>query len=239
MRNRYILVLALSAIGTSGVAFGGSVAAFAPASGQMVAATPAYQGDSSNYYPIGNDGLVFTVGDTPISVTALGYFHDGTVHANPVGIFDLSNDQLVTPETYVTTTAGLLPIPSFDYTTISPVTLAADHQYEVVGFEDTVVADASISAISAQYESYLADANPAPGITLNSYMYDYNTSFDLTTLPGTPYDPAYFGPNFEFTVGDLSSDIPVPAPSTIFGFGSILCLCGLTFVARRYNARAL
>jgi hypothetical protein len=179
-----------------------------------------------NFSPVGNDGLIFTVGANNITVTALGYFHDGAVHINPVGIYDLSDNALLTSAD-VTTTSGVAPLPTFDYQAIAPLVLSAGQQYEVVGQEGS--ADGSV--ISGQFVVSSADntnMNPGGGITFDGYRYDYNTSLDL---PTTPWPDSYQGPNFQFTVGNNNSNAlqTVPLPTSVLGGSTLI---GLMFFAK-------
>jgi hypothetical protein len=195
--------------------------------------------NTASFNQIGNDGFSFTVGSLPIAVTSLGYFHDGTVHSNPVGIYDVSTQSLVV-STVVTTTSSALGVPSFDYQSIAQTVLTPGHSYEVVGFEG-----GTGSQIYAQYTT-AGDAshlNPASGISFGKYFYDFNGSLDLPSYGNnvgdsnpygvSPDGSSYMGPNFQFEIlGGGSTAVPLPA--SLWGGGALLAG---TAVVRKARAR--
>lgn len=204
------------------------IAALAAAAGQSSADTVAFSPSGGSimttYNDVGNDGLKFTVGNSNITVTSLGYFHDGTVHTNPVGIYQFSGGSLVA-QANVTTTNGAVAGASFDYQSISPIVLLANTTYELVGQENYT----NTSDISGQYvtTANAAHMNPASGITFDGYYYDYNGSLDL---PGIAYGNSYQGPNFQFEISPAGGPAAVPVPASAFGGSALL---GLLFFAKR------
>jgi hypothetical protein len=170
----------------------------------------------SNIGSGGNDGLFFTVGASPILVTALGYFHDGGVHTNSVGIFRVSDNALM-GSTSVTTTSGSAPLPSFDYASTS-ISLAANTSYVVVGhYWYDILANYTTNNLGT-----------AAGITYDGYKYDTSSTLGV---PSIGYSPAYIGPNFQFQL------VPLPA-AAISGGATLASVGALALIRRRRNTVA-
>ncbi len=156
---------------------------------------------------VGNDGLFFSV-DAPITVSTLGYYHDGAAHRNAVGLFRVSDGALLA-SVNVTTTSNPLPPGSFDMASIAPVNLVPNTQYAVVG----LMAPGQV----AQYITHAVSGNAgaAPGINFLGYKYNYDSSLSLPTLS---YGDAYVGPNFGFTA------VPGSGTASVIGVGALFVL---------------
>jgi MYXO-CTERM domain-containing protein len=158
----------------------------------------------------GNALMVFTVGESDITVSALGSFngYDGT---RAVGIFAWdgsfgSREALVSGNVTTNNTQG-----GFSYAACF-MTLTARLQYVLVG--QTVVG-------SYEYGTSFTNAGVGSGISFDSYW--YNFAAPLNAYPSnTSADPfPSFGPNFQFSV--------VPAPGAL----ALLGVAGLIGARRR------
>jgi MYXO-CTERM domain-containing protein len=164
----------------------------------------------------GNALMVFTVGESDITVSALGSFngYDGT---RAVGIFAwdgsagsrealVSGNVTTTDNTQGGTTQG-----GFSYAACF-MTLTARLQYVLVG--QTVVG-------SYEYGTSFTNAGVGSGISFDSYWYNFAAPLNATPS-NTSADPfPYFGPNFQFSV--------VPAPGAL----ALLGVAGLIGARRR------
>ncbi|MGZ8898958.1 MAG: DUF4082 domain-containing protein, partial [Limisphaerales bacterium] len=114
---------------------------------QIVAVESTYN-PGGTYYSIPDDstyGWRFAVGDTPISVTHLGYFDaglNGLTDSHMVGIWD-SAGTLMTQATVPSGTEGTL-VNSYRFTLATPATLDANTTYFIGGHSpsasDTIIA---------------------------------------------------------------------------------------------------
>ena len=160
----------------------------------------------------GNALMVFTVGESDITVSALGSFngYDGT---RAVGIFAWdgsagSREALVSGNVTTNNTQG-----GFSYAACF-MTLTARLQYVLVG--QTVVG-------SYEYGTSFTNAGVGSGISFDSYWYNFAAPLNATPS-NTSADPfPSFGPNFQFSV--------VPAP----GAAALIGLAGLVGSRRRRN----
>ena len=158
----------------------------------------------------GNALMVFTVGESDITVSALGSFngYDGT---RAVGIFAWdgsfgSREALVSGNVTTNNTQG-----GFSYAACF-MTLTARLQYVLVG--QTVVG-------SYEYGTSFTNAGVGSGISFDSYWYNFAAPLNATPS-NTSADPfPSFGPNFQFSV--------VPAPGAL----ALLGVAGLIGARRR------
>ena len=158
----------------------------------------------------GNALMVFTVGESDITVSALGSFngYDGT---RAVGIFAWdgsagSREALVSGNVTTNNTQG-----GFSYAACF-MTLTARLQYVLVG--QTVVG-------SSEYGTAFTNAGVGSGISFDSYWYNFAAPLNATPS-NTSADPfPSFGPNFQFSV--------VPAPGAL----ALLGVAGLIGARRR------
>jgi hypothetical protein len=177
----------------------------------------------------GSGGSFFTVGATPINVTALGYYDYNAVNtlsAGPdlggvhdVGIYQVSSQNLLTSVTVSNSTAALSN--GFDYVQLTqPLTLAANTQYVIVGTD-------LANAVDPQN---ISGINASSGISFDGYRYiNGTTELTFPTVPsdGTYYTPPYADTNFEYSV--------IPEPSTS---AAVLGLATLGFTGlRRFRRR--
>ena len=150
-------------------------------------------------------GWSFSVGETPLSVTHLGYFDaglDGLVDEHRVGIWDFSGALLVegtVPAGAIGTDAG-----AYAFTSVDATTLPANETYFIGGMSPSA-SDAVIAFAGPQ--TY------APQVTYLGASYSETGGF---TAPDTLYGASHgiFGPNFQFT--------PIPEPhhhATLAGIG--------------------
>jgi hypothetical protein len=171
-------------------------------------------------------GYDFTTGSSPISVSALGYVNDGFNGTHVVEIFNVATQQAVAGALATVTTVGGGPTSTtFTYTDLdSPVTLAANTQYQIVSqfFRD---------------EFYFYNATgftSQDGITLDIAVFDDygNPPASPTFATGSfaPTVPGDFGPNFQI-VDDSTS--PVPELSSIYLVASGLASFGIARFRRR------
>ena len=164
----------------------------------------------------GNDLMVFTVGASDITVSALGSFN-GYVGTRAVGIFAWNNATNVATGSAlvsgnVTTDDSRI---GFSYAAVDPLvptsTLTAGQKYVLVG--QTV-------AGNYEYATNISNAGVGSGISFNSYWYNNGGPLNATFTNGTDSTP-YFGPNFQFSV--------VPAPGAV----ALLGAAGLIAARRR------
>jgi MYXO-CTERM domain-containing protein len=160
----------------------------------------------------GNALMVFTVGESDITVSALGSFngYDGT---RAVGIFAWdgsagSREALVSGNVTTNNTQG-----GFSYAACF-MTLTARLQYVLVG--QTVVG-------SYEYGTSFTNAGVGSGISFDSYWYNFAAPLNATPSNTSADDFPSFGPNFQFSV--------VPAP----GAAALIGLAGLVASRRRRN----
>lgn len=156
-----------------------------------------------------NHGWQFTV-NTPITVTHIGLFDDhgdGFDISHPIGLWCLSNDELLASATISQGTVDPL-LDYFRYVDIPSVALSVDTDYVLGYYSDTSSADFVITnATNLQ-------VNPA--ITLVNARWSSDSSLDI---PANITTEDRFGPNFQF----------VPEPATV----SLLGLGGLALIRRR------
>lgn len=160
-------------------------------------------------------GWRFAVGDTPISVTHLGYFDvglDGLNDSHMVGIWD-STGTLMTQATVPSGTDGTL-VGSYRFTLAAPATLDANTTYFIGGHSPS----ASDTVIAFESPQIYADE-----ISYQTATYSQVTGF---SSPDTAFSGSHgvFGPNFQFT--------PVPEPHHYAMFTG-LGLAGFFFIRRR------
>jgi hypothetical protein len=198
------MIASVAAVVVAGSANAGIpvVAAFTPTGGSIL-------NDTGN----GNDLLVFTVGASDIVVTSLGAFN-GYVGSRAVGIFAWNGSNagtgpvLVSGNVTTDNTEG-----GFSYAAVTSTTLTAGQQYVLVG--------QSFSGMNS-YTTMYANAGAGSGISFNSYWYNGGAPLDAVGLAASAnYQPAYFGPNFQFSV--------VPAPGSV----ALLGAAGLVGARRR------
>ena len=158
----------------------------------------------------GNALMVFTVGESDITVSALGSFngYDGT---RAVGIFAWdgsagSREALVSGNVTTNNTQG-----GFSYAACF-MTLTARLQYVLVG--QTVVG-------SYEYGTSFTNAGVGSGISFDSYWYNFAAPLNAYPSNTSADDFPSFGPNFQFSV--------VPAPGAV----ALLGVAGLIGARRR------
>jgi hypothetical protein len=187
---------------------------------QLNAQVVAVQGLDANYAGSADRtyGWRFTVGNSPLSVSQLGYYDhgaNGLFDSHPVGIWQLDGS-LVVQATVPSGTVGTL-IDSFRFVSITPVTLNANQTYVIGGWSpsasDLVIAGSPTATIASE-------------ITYN--IAAYAAPEDNFGFPGSTYNATYgvMGPNMEF------SAVPEPRHyAMIAGFG----LVAFAFVRRHFN----
>ena len=151
-------------------------------------------------------GWQFTVSGSSIAVTNLGVFDNnhpsGLDLSHGVGIWDSHGNLLVS----ATVLAGAVDplVNQFRYVSIAPTKLGPGTY--TIGATWSNLGDNYIAQTNTNFQT-------GPGITFLRDEYSAETS--LLTLPtnsvGGTFDPASFGPNFEFT--------PVPEPTTLVLLG--------------------
>jgi MYXO-CTERM domain-containing protein len=201
MRNSSTLISgAVAAVAVAGSATAAVVTAFTPTGGSIL-------NDTGN----GNDLLVFTVGASDIVVTSLGAFN-GYVGSRAVGIFAWNGSNAGTGPVLVSGNVTTVNTQvGFSYAAVTSTTLTAGQQYVLVG--------QSFSGMNS-YTTVYANAGAGSGISFNSYGYNGGAPLDPSTV-AISYSPAYFGPNFQFSV--------VPAPGAV----ALLGAAGLVGTRRR------
>jgi hypothetical protein len=159
-------------------------------------------------------GWSFTV-NSGIDVTALGVFsdsEDGLAESHDVGLWDSAGDLLAS----TTVDAGTVdPLDDqFRMVEIAPVALTAGSTYYIGAVWLDGADDMTFPGDAVNFAT-------APEVTFVTSQYVVAGSL---TFPGTSYtsDPAYFGPNFEFTDA-------VPEPSYMVALAAL----GLAVVAGR------
>jgi hypothetical protein len=172
-------------------------------------------------------GFNFTTGDTPITVTALGYINDGFNGTHVVELFDVATQQALPGALVnVTTVGGGGDSMTFTYTDLaSPLTLAANTQYQIV----------SQFFAGEHYFTQAQGFTSQFGLTLDTGVYgDYGAppaSPDFATSTYLPNNPGDFGPNFK--VLDPNTPLtPVPELSSIYLVASGLLSFGVSRLRR-------
>ncbi len=174
------------------------------------------------YYSLPPDqtyGWRFSVGDTPLSVTQLGYFDaglDGLMDSHRVGIWD-SAGTLLTQATVPAGTEGTL-VSAYRFTLAAPARLEANTTYFIGGLS------ASASDVIIAFDSPQTYASE---IAYQTATYSQLTGF---ASPDTAYSASHgvFGPNLQFTA--------VPEPhhyAMLSGFG----LAGFFLVRRKLRGQ--
>jgi hypothetical protein len=203
---------------TSATAHADSVAAFSFTSATFATIDP----DTAEL------GYDFTTGSDPIVISALGYINDGFNGTHTVEIFNVATQQAVPGALATVTTVGGGPTSNtFTYTDLaSPVTLAANTQYQIVSqfFRD-------------EFYFYSATGfTSQAGITLDITVFDDygNPPATPTFATGTyaPTVPGDFGPNF-LIESPAQTTSPVPELSSIYLVASGLVSFGITRFRRR------
>ena len=173
-------------------------------------------------------GYDFTTGSDPILVSALGYVNDGFNGTHTVEIFNVATQQAVPGAFATVTTVGGGPTSNtFTYTDLaSPVTLAANTQYQIVS-----------QFFHNEYYFYSATGfTSQAGITLDITVFDDygNPPATPTFATGTyaPTVPGDFGPNFQI-MSSAPPTSPVPELSSIYLVASGLVSFGVTRFRRR------
>jgi hypothetical protein len=171
-------------------------------------------------------GYAFTTGSESVLVGSLGYVNDGFNGTHVVEIFNMATHQAVLGAiATVTTIGGGSASNTFTYTDLaSPVTLAANTQYQIVS-----------QFFRNEYYFYNATGFTSyPGITLDIAVFDdYGNPPALPEFATGTYAPTVpgdFGPNF--TVVDPTS-AAVPELSPIYLVASGLITFGVTRLRRR------
>ena len=177
---------------------------------------------AGTYYSLPPDqtyGWRFSVGDTPISVTHLGYFDaglDGLTDSHQVGIWD-SAGTLMTQATVPAGTEGTL-VSAYRFTLAAPATLEANTTYYIGGLSPSA---------SDTHIMFDAPQTYASQITYDRATYSQLTGF---ASPNTPFSATHgvFGANLQFT--------PVPEPHHYAMFTG-LGLTGFFLVRRKMRSK--
>jgi hypothetical protein len=168
-------------------------------------------------------GFNFTTGDTPITITALGYINDGFNATHVVSLFDVATQQaLPGAQVDVTTVGGGGDSNTFTYTDLaSPLTLAANTQYQIISQFFT----------GEHYFTQAQGFTSQFGLTLDTGVYGYYGAPPATPLFATstyaPNNPGDFGPNFKVLSPDPPMS-PVPELSSIYLVASGLLSLGVS-----------
>ena len=197
--------------------------------------TPDSVSDDNGAFGASNSSYVagwsFTVGNAPITVTSLGWDYysgfvnqDGTAApdgTHEVGLFDNTGGTELT-----SATVSYDGTDGFSYAAAKPALLAANATYTIAGvtglhdpfflsIEDTMQ-PGNVGLVVDQALTYNQDqvvvADSLSGVGPSLVQ-------PTSTDAGFDYDPAFFGPNFQFTQGS-----PAPEPSQI----GMLALLGLS-----------
>lgn len=207
-----------------------AVLAAVPAHADSIAAfsftTANFRTDDSDTAELGYN---FTTGDTPITITALGYINDGFNATHVVSLFDVATQQVLSGgQVNVTTVGGDGSSNSFTYTDLaSPLTLAANTQYQIISQFFT----------GEHYFTQAQDFTSQFGLTLDTGVYGYYGAPPATPLFATntypPNNPGDFGPNFKVLCPDtpITTDppiSPVPELSSIYLVASGLLSLGIS-----------
>jgi len=167
-------------------------------------------------------GYNFTTGNTPITVTALGYINDGFNATHVVSLFNVATQQaLPGGQVNVTTVGGDGNSNTFTYTDLaSPLTLAANTEYQII----------SQFFPNEHYFTLAQGFTSQDGLTLDTAVYGYYGAPPATPLFATntypPNNPGDFGPNFRVLNPDPPS--PVPELSSIYLVASGLLSFGVS-----------
>jgi len=185
---------------------------------------------SADSYTIYNNLPNLTLGETiqlseAITITALGYLDLGTGTSHDVGIYDLSQNLLVST---TVDTASDTKIGFFRYHELSsPLTLAAG-SYVLAGETGT---DAYTYYSDGVFPSYVNNFSTGPDISVSDDRYVFSST--LAFPPVQTADPAfaYFTANFEYTLAT-----PEPSTSTIVGI-TIACTAAYAWRRRKGGSR--
>lgn len=167
-------------------------------------------------YPVANSchGWEFVVNEA-ITVTHLGLYddgNDGLLGDHPIGVFRLSDSQLLTSGTLNSGTEDTL-VDGFRYIDTPDVTLDFGETY-VISFYSTDSNDLDLTLS-------LSGLSVNPAITLKVPA-RWETDTGGLVLPSNYadalFDPYRIGPNFQFTV------VPEPTTFTLLGLASLALL---------------
>ena len=159
-------------------------------------------------------GNVFTVGSSPVTVTALGYYHGGGpwTDTHDVGLFDTSGN-LVISSTLVEG-GGCTDIGHFCFNAIAPITLLPTQSYLIVGYS-------GIDPYTWNDPGF--DWDPRITYIGNNWVASGSLTFTGFGLINDTTD-GYWGPNFL-----MSGSTPEPGSLLLFGSG----IAGLGGLLRR------
>jgi hypothetical protein len=183
---------------------------------QILAVESTYSpGSDYGYGPDVTYGWKFTVGNTPIEVSHLGFFDvqlNGLVDSHQIGIWDTAGN-LVVQDTVPSGTAGSL-VGAYRFEPVSPTLLSANTTYHI-GAHFPSLNDTALAFASAQtYASEITYLNA-------SYSQPAGFGNPFTDFSGANH--GVFGPNFQFT-----QFTPVPEPehyALMMGAGLVAFAC--------------